>query len=381
MDQPPASPRTRVRRHPQRAAYDRATLEAILDEGWVAHVGFINQGAPFVIPTAYARLGGAIYLHGAMANQMLRAGAAGDALCATVTLLDGLVLARSAFHHSMNYRSVVIVGRAREVVDGDQKLRVLTALVERFVPGRARQVRAPSAAELAQTLLLELPLDEASAKIRTGPPLDAESDLSWPAWAGVIPLALRAARPLPEAGAVGAPPQRTLAGAVDTNEATGPRAPVVEARHADYQLSDDATRIDLARVADWLREAHWCAGIPRAAVEQSARCSSLLVGAYATGGQQVGYLRVVSDRTRFANLMDVFVAPEHRGRGLARAMVRFALGHPAHQGIPRWLLGTRDAHGVYAHEGFGPLTEPERLMQRLAPAPWSVAASASVPPR
>jgi nitroimidazol reductase NimA-like FMN-containing flavoprotein (pyridoxamine 5'-phosphate oxidase superfamily)/GNAT superfamily N-acetyltransferase len=376
MEKLSATPRTRVHRHPERASEDPADLEAILDAGWVVHVGVVGEGGqPFVIPTTYVRLGRALYLHGAVANRLLRAGASGVNLCATVTMLDGLVLARSAFHHSMNYRSAVIVGRAAALTDAAEKGRVLAALVDRLVPGRAREVRAPSRAELQQTLVLALPLDEASVKIRTGPPLDAAADQSWPAWAGVIPLALQAGPPRPIAGAVGRPPARTLAGALEPTApepgADGqPGATAVEARHGEYRISDDRSRTDFARVAAWLHEAYWCPGIPRWAVERAARGSSLVVGGYAPEGQQVGYLRVVSDRTRFANLMDVFVDPAHRGRGLARAMTRFALEHPEHRGIARWLLGTRDAHGLYAREGFTPLTEPGRLMQRVSPSPW-----------
>ena len=218
--------------------------------------------------------------------------------------------------------------------------------------------------------MLALPLDEASVKIRTGPPIDGERDLSWPAWAGVIPLALTSGR----AGAGrghrrGSRPKRTLAGPVGIADADSEQA--VEQRFGELVLSDDRSRVDFARVSGWLAGSYWCPGIPRAAVERAARCSSLVAGAYDAAGEQVGYLRVVSDCTRFANLMDVFVAEPHRGRGLGRALVRFALAHPAHREIARWMLGTKDAHGVYAREGFGPVAEPERLMQRIVePAPW-----------
>lgn len=372
MDDLPVTARTRARRRPERASYDPAVLEAILDAGWVVHVGLVIDGTAFVIPTAYVRIGRALYIHGAAANRMLRAGAAGAEICATVTLLDGLVLARSAFHHSMNYRSVVIIGRAREVTDSAEKERVLAALLERLVPGRAREVRAPTEAELKQTLMLELPLDEASAKIRRGPPLDDAADLTHPVWAGVIPLALRAGPAIAAEGTAGAPPTETLASPSPSAPASVPAAAPHQARHGDYLLSDDRARVDFARVTTWLQSAYWCPQIPRAAVERSARCSSLVMGAYAPDGQQVGYLRVVSDCTRFANIMDVFVAPAHRARGLGRAMVRFALAHPEHSGVARWCLGTLDAHGVYAQEGFRPLAEPERFMERIGPVPWPV---------
>jgi nitroimidazol reductase NimA-like FMN-containing flavoprotein (pyridoxamine 5'-phosphate oxidase superfamily)/GNAT superfamily N-acetyltransferase len=378
MDQLSPTDRTRVRRHPERAHTDRAALDAILDEGWVVHVGFAGEaGQPFVIPTSYVRLGRTLYIHGAPASRMLRAGASGVDLCATVTLIDGLVLARSAFHHSMNYRSAVIVGRATLVEDDAEKARVLTALVEHLIPGRCQVARAPDTQELRQTAVLQLPLEEASVKIRGGPPIDQERDLAWPAWAGVIPLTMSSGSPRPVDGAVGAPPARTLAGTTPTDGTLRPAT--VERTHGDFTISDDRARIDFGRVAEWLAGAYWCPGIPRAAVEHAALHSSLVLGAFASTGEQVGYLRVVSDCTRFANLMDVFVAPERRGRGLGRAMVRLALEHPRHRDVPRWLLGTKDAHGVYAQEGFRPLDHPERLMQRMRAEPWNTTGAAASP--
>jgi len=359
--------RTRLHRLPRRGSTDRADLEAILDEGLVVHVGFTmapvagEGGSPFVIPTTYVRIGRELYIHGAPASRMLKVGASGVDLCATVTLLDGLVLARSAFHHSMNYRSAVIFGRARDVTDIDEKRRVLHALVDRMVPGRAAEARAPTVEELKATRVLALPLDEASVKVRRGPPLDDEADRAWPAWAGVIPLSLARGEPIPDAtpGAAAAPvPPPT------TPPPTTTTGHIVEAAHGDYKLSDDRTRIDFTRVAGWLKDAYWCPGIPRDLVERSARHSTLVVGAYA-GAEQVGYLRAVSDGTRFAYLMDVFVAEPHRARGLGRALVRFALDHPEHREVLRWLLGTKDAHDVYAPLGFRPLDDPSRFMERI----------------
>jgi nitroimidazol reductase NimA-like FMN-containing flavoprotein (pyridoxamine 5'-phosphate oxidase superfamily)/GNAT superfamily N-acetyltransferase len=376
MEKPPStSPplsstdRTRLRRHPGRGRTDRAVLDAILDAGWVVHVAFdAGGGQPIVIPTTYVRLDDHLYVHGAVASGMLRAATSGP-VCATVTLLDGLVLARSAFHHSMNYRSAVILGRARPVTDEAEKKRVLEALIERLIPGRMQTARPPSPEELKTTSVLALPLDEASVKLRTGGPIDSERDQTWPAWAGVIPLALASDAPIPAEGTIGTPPERTLAGRVGS--APGEGEPVVEQRFGDFVLSDDRARIDFARVTEWLAGSYWCPGIPRAAVERAARHSSLVAGAYDARGAQVGYARVVSDCTRFANLMDVFVAEPHRGRGLGRALVRFALGHPAHRAIVRWMLGTHDAHGVYAHEGFRAIEEPERLMHRTIAPPWA----------
>jgi len=180
--------RTRVRRLSKRASYDVATIHAILDEALICHIGFAAGGKPVVIPTIHWRDGERLYVHGSAASHMLRNLRDGLDACVTVTLLDGLVLARSAFHHSMNYRSVVIFGKATEVTDREEKVRALEKLVEHIVPGRSAEVRAPNESELRQTLVLSLPIEEASAKIRTGPPVDDEEDYELPVWAGVVPL-------------------------------------------------------------------------------------------------------------------------------------------------------------------------------------------------
>ena len=182
--------RTRIHRLPERGNYDRATIDAILDEALICHVGFVVEGRPVVIPTIHARVGDHLYFHGSPAAGMLRTLRGGLDACVTVTLLDGLVLARSAFHSSMNYRSVVVFGKAEEVSDRDEKLRVLEALVEHVCRGRSADARGPSEMELKQTLVLRVPIDEASAKIRTGPPKDDAEDYALPIWAGVLPLAL-----------------------------------------------------------------------------------------------------------------------------------------------------------------------------------------------
>ena len=188
--------RTRVRRLPERAAYDRATVHAILDEGFLCHVGFVAGGHPYVIPTGYARVGETVYLHGSTGSRLgLRPGMD---VCVTVTLLDGLVLARSAFHHSMNYRSVMVLGRTRAVRDPEEKDAALRALVEHIVPGRTDEVRGADRQELAATAVLALPLDEVSAKVRTGPPKDDDPDYDLPIWAGVLPLALTPGDPVPD---------------------------------------------------------------------------------------------------------------------------------------------------------------------------------------
>jgi nitroimidazol reductase NimA-like FMN-containing flavoprotein (pyridoxamine 5'-phosphate oxidase superfamily) len=193
----PPSDRTRVRRLGERGHYDAETIHAILDEALICHVGFVVNGQPVVIPTIHWRDGDTLYVHGSAASRMLRSLRDGVDACVTVTLLDGLVLARSAFHHSMNYRSVVVFGKAREVVE-DEKLRALDSLVEHVVRGRSAEVRAPNEKELRQTLVLALPIDEASAKIRTGGPVDDDEDYALPVWAGVLPLQLTPGAPLPD---------------------------------------------------------------------------------------------------------------------------------------------------------------------------------------
>jgi uncharacterized protein len=189
------TPRTTVRRQPIRALYDRDTIAAILDEGLVCHVGFVVDGQPYVIPTIYARHGHALYIHGSVVSRMLRTLAGGIPVCVTVTLLDGLVLARSVFNHSMNYRSVVVLGTAT-VVEGKEKIAALETIAEHIAPGRWKEARGPSETELKATLVLSLPLDEASAKVRMGPPEDEDEDYGLPYWAGVLPLALAAGSPI-----------------------------------------------------------------------------------------------------------------------------------------------------------------------------------------
>ena len=182
--------RTRVRRMPQRASYDTAVVEAILAEGLYCHVGFTMDGQPYVIPTIYARIEDRLYIHGSAASRMLRMIGGRMPVCITVTLLDGLVLARSTFHHSMNYRSVVILGEAAEVTDPDEKMTALKAIVDHVMVGRWEDVRQPSPQELKATSVIRVPLEEVSAKIRTGPPVDDEEDYLLDCWAGEVPLRL-----------------------------------------------------------------------------------------------------------------------------------------------------------------------------------------------
>jgi len=188
--------RTRVVREPHRGAYDRETIYKILDEGFVCHVGFTADAQPFVIPTLYARVGDAIYFHGSAASRMLRGTASGIAVCITVTLTDGLVLARSVFNHSMNYRSVVALGKATLVDEPGEKLEALRAFTEQILPGRWEDARQPNEKELKATSILKLPLTEISAKIRSGPVQDDEEDYALPVWAGIVPLHLQAEAPI-----------------------------------------------------------------------------------------------------------------------------------------------------------------------------------------
>lgn len=195
---PPRGARTRLRRMPERGAHDRATIEAILDEALVSHVGFAVDGRPYVIPTLHARLDDRVYFHGSAASRTLRALTDGAEMCLTVTLLDGVVLARSAVHQSVNYRAVMVFGQAQAITDIGQKRTAIEAFSERLIPGRWQEVRAPTENELKSIGVLSLPLDEASAKLRSGGPKDDEEDYSRDGWAGVIPIATVAGDPLPD---------------------------------------------------------------------------------------------------------------------------------------------------------------------------------------
>jgi nitroimidazol reductase NimA-like FMN-containing flavoprotein (pyridoxamine 5'-phosphate oxidase superfamily) len=196
MTQISQTQRTALKRLPKRGSHERETINQILDEGFICHVGFAVDGQPFVIPTGYARAGDRLFIHGSQASRMLRALKTGIDVCLTVTLIDALVLARSAFHHSMNYRSVVIFGRASLIAEREAKLAALFALSEHMIPGRWEEVREPNESELQQTTVLSLPIDEASAKIRTGPPLDDEEDYAMNVWAGVLPMRFAIAEPI-----------------------------------------------------------------------------------------------------------------------------------------------------------------------------------------
>jgi len=200
MSQPyTPTPRTRLVREADRAVYDRETVYRILDEGFLCHVGFVADGQPFVIPTSFGRKDDSLYIHGSAASRMLRNMKEGFPVCVTVTLLEGLVLARSIFNHSMNYRSVVVLGKAILVDDPEEKLAALRLLSEHIIPGRWADARQPNDRELKATSVLRLPIEEFSAKVRQGPPIDDEEDYSFPTWAGVVPLEMVAGEPVDDA--------------------------------------------------------------------------------------------------------------------------------------------------------------------------------------
>jgi uncharacterized protein len=200
------TPQTRVFRKPGRGSYDRELVHSILDEALVCHLGFVQDGQPYVIPTIHARAGETLFLHGAVGNRTLRALAAGASCCVTVTLVDELVLARAALHHSLNYRSVMVLGTAREVTDSGEKQNALRLVVEQIAPGRSEEIRGPDATDLRSTKVLAMEIEEASAKVRTGPPLDEDRDLGLPYWAGVLPLTSGTAEPVPAPDLTGDPP-------------------------------------------------------------------------------------------------------------------------------------------------------------------------------
>ena len=197
MERSLKTPRTTLKRAHERGAHARETIHGVLDGGLFCHVGFVDGGQPFVIPTAYWRVGDELFIHGSRASRMVRVLAAGADACITVTHVDGLVLARSAFHHSVNYRSVMVLGKGRLVADAEEKIDRLKGLIERMTPGRWGRLRPHTEQELKATSVLAFAIDEASAKIRTGPPMDDEADYGLPIWAGVVPVAQRLGPPSP----------------------------------------------------------------------------------------------------------------------------------------------------------------------------------------
>ncbi len=373
--------RTAIRRMAKRARYEREAVYAILDRAMVAHVGFIADGAPVVLPTLHARIADRLFIHGSAANHMLNTTADGAAeICVTVTMIDGLVLARSARHQSVNYRSAVIFGRARRLEDRARKIAALRALVEHIAPGRWNSVRQPNEKETATTLVLELPIDEASAKIRTGEALDDEADYALPVWAGVIPLKMTARSEIADARLdpkIAPPPHVSEYRTPDERVRGSARAhdgEPFERRAGEFLISTDVSLLDLNVIHQFLAHAYWSENIPRPTVARAIR-ESLCFGIY-DGEAQIGMARVISDYATFAYVADVFILEQYRGRGLSKALMSAVMAHPNLQGLRRWTLGTRDAHGLYRKFGFTEPPAPERLMERFDPEVYRRAAGA-----
>jgi nitroimidazol reductase NimA-like FMN-containing flavoprotein (pyridoxamine 5'-phosphate oxidase superfamily)/GNAT superfamily N-acetyltransferase len=340
--------RTRLKRHKERGSYDRTLVHQIIDEALYCHIAFVVDGTPFVLPTAHARVGDALYLHGARSNRMLQTLCSSEAAL-TFTLLDGIVFARTAFHHSVNYRSVMLLARGVEVTDLAEKAVAASALIEHVAAGRIAEVGVPSDEELRATLFVRLPIDEASAKLRSGPPVDGEADLGRPCWAGELPLRLVAGAPrrAPELR----PETLVSAAIVGAARAHGAGlAQPYEWQRGDCVVSTDRSRLDFELVHTFLAQAYWARGITqprlRTAIEHS-----IGFGLY-RGAAQIGFARVVTDFARFAYLADVFVLEAERGRGLGSWLMQCVLAHPDLQDVQRFLLGTRDAHAFYERLGF-----------------------------
>lgn len=369
MEEIKPTPRTIVNRMRKRGSYDREVIHAILDRSLVCHVGVVVDGAPRVLPTLHARMGDSVFIHGAVSNKMIRTAAEGVEICLTAMLIDGLVLARSAFHHSVNYRSVVIFGNATEVTDPARKLAAMRALIEHIGPGQWERTRQPNPKELAATSILELPINEASAKVRADGVIDDEEDYALPIWAGVIPLRIDALRPIADsrlAPGIAMPRNISEYRPPDSRVGSAHDGAPLERTVDGFVLSTDAARLDLDVIHNFLSsQSYWAEGVPREVVARSI-ANSLCFGVY-DGAKQVGFARVISDYATFAYLADVFIVESYRGRGLSKALMDFALSHPHLQGLQRWLLGTVDAHGLYRKFGFGEPRYPERQMERGDP--------------
>ena len=354
--------RTTLKRHAERGGHDRAAIDAILDEALVCHVAVLVDGAPRSLPTAHVRVGDVVYLHGARANRFLAAALSGSEICLTVTLVDGLVFARTWMHHSMNFRSAMLFGRPIEVTDPAEKLRALAALVDHAASGRSAETRAPTDAELRSTLVVKLPIVEASAKVRTGPPLDTPDTLDDDCWAGELPLSLRAF-PAQSDPRLRTGIRMSLAVSTRATSLAVDGTPVYEVRRGDHLVSTDPARLDFPLIHRFLsEESYWARGVEedvqRRAIEQS-----LSFGLYDERGAQIGFARVVTDGGRLAYVADVFVLGHARRQGLGAWLVASVLEHPALTNVDTWLLGTLDAHPFYERFGFV-TAESERYMVR-----------------
>ncbi len=338
----PQRSRTTLRRHPERARPDE--LYAVLDDAMIVHVGVVTARGPLVLPMAFGRIGDRLYLHGAVANGLLKASCDGADVCVVATHLDGLVLAKSTFRHSMNYRSAVVFGPLRLVDDPEEIASALDAITDHALPGRSTEARSPNDAERRATKVMAMELAEASVKVRSGAPSVSDEDALVPAWTGVLPLTLRTGTPetvdaLPSAALRAAILARAprLGGSVDVGA---------------YTVDTDPTRLDLDRVLGWIRdESYWGQSLTEERLLRSLH-GAFLVGVYDASGTQVAIARVVTDEVTLAWLGDVFVDEGHRGRGLGRAMCRFVVDHPRLMDVRKWLLGTADAHPLYRSLGF-----------------------------
>lgn len=354
-----SGPNVRLKRHRERGSHERADVYAIIDEALLAHVAFDVAGVAMTLPTAHARIGDQLYLHGARANRMLCSLGSAARASATFTLIDGLVLARSAFHHSMNYRSAVVIGEASEVTDLDEKKLALHALIEHMAKGRMSELSEPTAAELQQTLVIRLSIEEASAKKRAGGPIDAPADMDLDVWAGTVPMSLTPGAPEPDRALR---PDQPLSAAAAARALQRPE--LREKTVGPYVLSTDPARLQFEYIYRFLsQDSYWAKGLQREQLRRSMQ-RSLCIGAY-LGDAQVGFARVVSDGARIAYLGDVFVDRAERGRGLGKALVEFTLDQPSVRDSARWLLGTQDAHALYERFGFQQ-APPTRYMLRVA---------------
>lgn len=356
-----AGPDVRLARHPERGSHERAQVAAIIDEALLAHVAFEADGQAMCMPTAHARLGEHIYLHGAVKNRTLRALCERGRASLTFTLLDGLVLARTAFHHSMNFRSVVVLGPACEVTDPAEKQSALRALIDHLAEGRMQELTQPTPNELAATLVVRVTIEQASSKSRSGPPLDSDADLERDVWAGTVPMQLRAGAPLADARlrstqAMSPAAAKRALGSAHTGE-------LHSIERGEYLFSTDPALLQLSWIHAFLRDqSYWAPGLDEGRF-RAALQHSINFGVY-RAGEQVAFARVLTDAARFAYLCDVFVAEPHRGRGLGKQLIAFVLEHPGVRDATRCVLGTRDAHGLYERFGWR-RTDAERYMLRM----------------
>jgi nitroimidazol reductase NimA-like FMN-containing flavoprotein (pyridoxamine 5'-phosphate oxidase superfamily)/GNAT superfamily N-acetyltransferase len=352
------TPRTTLTRHPERASSDLAAFHALIDEAWICHVAVIIDGLPVVLPTMHARVGDSLYLHGARQNRQFLA-LLDQTGSVSFTALDGLVYAERAFSHSMNYRSALLFAQGREVTDDAEKQTALHALVERFGRGRAQEAIAPSEAELRATLVVALPITVGSFKTRSGAARESAPRDAPDVWTGVVPMGFRAdcpqGSPTNAGSAISMAAVRTALVARETYAVT----------RGDVLVSTDPQRLDLDFVQRFLRdESYWAHGLTRASF-LAALPGSLQFGLY-RAASQIGYARVVHDGARFAYLADVFIAEHARTEGLGIWLVQQVLAHPVVARVKRVLLGTRDAHGLYARFGFRPVPDG-RFMARDLP--------------